>query len=118
MTFGLHAEPSGRYICHISDEVEATTVTASNVPDAGDDLLAAVDEAGRSGFGECFWAEPGGEYRWMFRREEDAVTVVVLWSSGTVMGWQHVFRSRCPFGELQEVVGRELARLRLIQFLD
>jgi hypothetical protein len=44
----------------------------------------------------------------MFRRQDRAVEVVVLWSSGTVTGWQHVFRASEDLGHLATRVKQEL----------
>jgi hypothetical protein len=93
MQLTLTLDESGRYVCELAHEDQHTTVTASNVPEAGADLLAGLEDARETGLGESLWVEPGGEYRWMFRRVDDRVTVAVMWSSGTITGWQHVFRA-------------------------
>ena len=45
----------------------------------------------------------------MFRRHGDRLTLVVLWSSGTLTGWQHVFRSECDFEPFATEVKAALA---------
>jgi len=97
MDLSLASDEFARLICTLQDGSTTATVTASNVPAAGRDLLAAVDGAQADGAGECWWEEQGGEYRWMLRRDGNRLTVVVLWSSGTITGWQHVFRQECDF---------------------
>jgi hypothetical protein len=99
MMISLSIDASGRYVCELVEADEHATVTASNVPEAGDDLLAALEDARDNGLGESLWVEPGGEYRWMFKRDGSRLTVAVMWCSGTVTGWQHVFRSECDFEE-------------------
>ena len=47
----------------------------------------------------------------MFRRDGDRLTVAVMWSAGTVTGWQHVFRSECASTGSPGRVVDELERL-------
>jgi len=103
--------PSGGLIGTLGDGTTSATIGAAEVDRALADVLLAVDEAQRQPFSECFWPVPGGEYRWMFRRNGDEVTVVVLWSAGTVPGWQHVFRAECDYRWLVERLRAELAIL-------
>lgn len=110
MEFTLEIEDNGRLICTLADADARGTVTASNVPQAGDDLLAAIEDARTTGYGECLWEEVGGEYRWMLRADGERLTLVVLWSIGTVTGWQHVFRAECDARWLQETARAALAR--------
>lgn len=97
MEITITTDAAGHYLCTLDDGETRALVTASNVPQAGEDLLAALDDVRESGLGECPWEVPGGYYRWMFRRDGQRLTVVVLWSSGTITGWQHVFRGECDF---------------------
>ena len=99
-----------RIICTLVDEAQAATVTASNVPEAAADLRDALESASGSGLGECFWQEQAGVYRWLFRRNGARVTVVVLWSTGVITGWEQVFRSECDLAWLTGRIGEELAR--------
>ena len=112
MTFTLEVDGTGRFVCTLAEGAVLATVTASNVPAAGDDLESALEDARTSGYGECFWQESGGEYRWLFRRDGDHMTVVVLWSSGTLTGWQHVFRTDCEAALFEGLVGAALERVR------
>jgi len=109
----IERDLAGRFICTLVDEACTATVTASNVPEAGAALTAALDDARAAGYGECFWSEQGGDYRWMFRREGRRVAVVVLWSSGVITGWAHVFRSEADFDWLDARVRGELAKHQL-----
>lgn len=79
-----------RLICHVDADGVDALITAADATAAANDLLAALDDAREGGYGECLWPEVAGEYRWMFKRSDDRLTVVALWSSGTVTGWQHV----------------------------
>jgi hypothetical protein len=90
-------ESSGRLICTCQNGDETRVVTAANATVACAELLLAVDDVRDTGFGECFWPEGGGEYRWMLRRAGDRLTVVALWSTGTLTGWEHVLRAETDF---------------------
>lgn len=106
MDVSLHRDEFGRLIAVLTDGRQEATVTASNVPAAGVDLLAAIESARETGYGECQWEEQGGDYRWMFRNTDGRLTVVVLWATGTLTGWQHVFRAETEM-EAFEQWGRE-----------
>jgi hypothetical protein len=111
MLLSLTFDDTGRYVAELADGTEHTTVSAANGPEAGADLLAALEDARDSELGESWWAEQGGEYRWMFRRTGDRLTVAVMWCSGTIIGWQHVFRTECGFEEFVGQVKEALARV-------
>lgn len=89
----LFSRDDRRLVCTFDDGTSHGVVTASDAAVAGAELLLALDDVRETGFGECFWPEGGGEYRWMLRRSGDRVTVVALWSSGTLTGWEHVLRA-------------------------
>jgi hypothetical protein len=112
MDLVLDIDDAGRFVCQISDGSTKAIITASNLP-AADDLLAAMADARETGYGECLWVEQGGDYRWMLRRRDGLATVVVLWSTGTLTGWEHVFRGECDLDWLGERLTSELARYGL-----
>ncbi len=87
----------GRLICTVYAEGPPAVVTSSDATGARAQLLDAIGEVEASGYSECLWPEATGEYRWMFRRAGDRLTVVALWSSGTLTGWQHVLRTETDF---------------------
>jgi hypothetical protein len=105
----ITTDAAGHLLCTIDDGVERALVTASDAPEAGDALMAALDDTRDTGRGECLWNVPGGEYRWMFRRDGDRLTVAVMWTAGVVTGWQHVFRSDCEAEPFVEQVQAALA---------
>jgi hypothetical protein len=117
MTFSASRDRIGHLVCHLTDERSTETVTASN-PEAAAHLLAALDDAIRDGCGECYWAEGGGEYRWMFRREASTLRIVVLWSTGTFTGWEHVFYAECPVIEFEQRVAVEFAKIEAASLLN
>jgi hypothetical protein len=111
MDLSLDIDDAGRFVATLTKEGSpgVATVIASNL-NAADDLLAAIEEARESGLGECYWEAPGGEYRWMLRTGAEDLTLVVLWSTGVVTGWEHVFRGSCPLDWLAERIRESLAR--------
>jgi hypothetical protein len=105
-------DAAGRLVCTLVEGANTAMATASDVPGATQVIEAALADVRTADCGECVWAEGGGEYRWMFRRHADRLTVVVLWSAGTLRGWQHVFRCECDADWFDRRVQDELARLR------
>jgi hypothetical protein len=97
MNLSIRHDDFGRLVCAIEAEGREALVTGSDAATAARDLLAALDDVTVTGYGECRWLEAAGEYRWMLRRHSQALTVAVLWSSGTVTGWQHVVHTTTPF---------------------
>ena len=112
MQVSLTVDDNGHYLCDLADDAEHTTITASNVPEAGDDLLGALDDVRNEGFGDSLWYEPAGMFRWMLRRAGDRLTVVVMWCDNPVVGYQHVFRGECGFEWFDETIRGAVARLR------
>jgi hypothetical protein len=117
MTFSASRDAHGHLVCHLADERSTETVTASN-PEAAGDLRAALDGAIREGCGECYWIEGGGEYRWMFRREQSTLRIVVLWSTGAFTGWEHVFYAECPVIEFEQRLAVEFAKIEAALLLN
>jgi hypothetical protein len=98
----------GRLICTMQADGRPVVVTAAHANQARTELLEAIGQAESDGYSECVWPEATGEYRWMLRRADDRLTVVAMWSSGTLTGWQHVLRTETGF---QEFAGRLRAAL-------
>lgn len=115
MQFSLTVDESGYFVCDLADETAHTTITASNVPEAGDDLLGAIDDARTEGFGESLWYEPQGMFRWMLRRTGDRLTIAVMWCDNPVVGYQHAFRGECHFAWFDDTVKDAVARLKAVE---
>ncbi len=98
----------GRLVFTLSFRGREAVVTASDAVTAAGSLLDAVDDVQQTGFAECFWPEPNGEYRWMLRRSGERLTVVVLWSIGTLTGWDHVVDDETDFEGFASQVRRGL----------
>jgi len=97
---------SGRLVCDLIDGTIHATVTAAFGDEAATDLAAAITEARDYQIAECFWHEEDGDYRWIFRRHGEEFDVAVMWCSGVITGWQHVFRANCPVTWLIQTAGR------------
>ena len=110
MDIAIATDIDGRFVCTLTEGATSALVTASNVPQAGEDLLAALEGARETAYDECLWEEQGGEFRWIFRRDDARLTLVVLWSSGTITGWQHVFRAEDEFDGFASRAQAEVAR--------
>lgn len=101
----------GRVVCTVRDAGNEAVVTAADAVNASLELLAAIQDADESGYGDCLWQEAAGEYKWMLRRHDRVLTVAVMWSSGTLTGWQHVIHGDTEFDTFAEQARTELARL-------
>jgi hypothetical protein len=91
----LNCDLSGRVVGAIAHNGAQAAVTSSDSGSAIEELQQAVESAVTHGHGECFWHEAVGDYRWLFRREGNTMRVVILWSSGTLTGWEHRFWAEC-----------------------
>jgi hypothetical protein len=96
---------SGRLVCDLLDGTSRAIVTAASADQAAEDLMRALQEARDNGIAECYWHEEAGDYRWIFCRHGDTFDVAVMWCSGVITGWQHVFRADCPVNWLLEAAG-------------
>ena len=114
MQVTLQGDSFGRVVGTIEHNGAQATVTGLNAGSAIADLRLAVESAATGDGGECFWYETKGEYRWLFRREGGAMRIAILWSMGTLTGWEHAFgRSAMPktFGTLCARHSKPAARL-------
>ena len=111
MVVTMARESTGRVVCRVRDAGNEAVVSAGDAVNASLELLAAIQDAEESGYGDCLWQEPTGDYKWMLRRNGDSVTVAIMWSSGVVTGWQHVIRGDTDFAPFAEQVRTQLAQL-------
>lgn len=105
MVVTLEGDSFGRVVGRIEHNGAQATVTGSEPGTAIADLRLAVESAIVEGFGECFWQQAMGEYRWLFRREGGIMRVAVLWSIGTLTGWEHRFWAECAAEEFRSAMG-------------
>lgn len=102
---------ANRLECRLTEGERTVVLYASDADAAIDQVLVALDEASRTGHGECVWATELGDYRLAFRRQDDRVLVVALRSTGTLTGWQHLLRAETPFQPFAEQVRSAMAAL-------
>ena len=77
-------------------------------------LVRAIDEAMATGYGECFWpALTGGQYWWIFKRDENRLETIAMWTRGGASLWEHVFRATDGAEWVRDRVAEETARLGL-----
>ena len=105
----LATDRLGRLTCVMSDGGTEAAVSAFDGKAASSDLMEALDAADSGGCGECFWSNAEGEYRWIFRREGARVRIAVLWCSGALTGWEHVFWSEDDYETLVQRVRQALS---------
>ena len=104
MQFTLNCDCFGRVVGTIAQGGAQAAVTSSDFAPAITDLREAVESALNDGCGECFWHEAAGDYRLVFRRAGGAMRVVVLWSAGTLTGWEHRFWAECAVEEFRDAM--------------
>jgi len=107
----IERDTPDRLVCTLREGPRSVVLTSSDAEAAAADLLAAIDSAAVTGYGECLWQEAAGDYRWMFKRTGSHVTVATLWSTGTLTGWQNVLQFDMEFAALADRVRAEIARL-------
>jgi hypothetical protein len=77
-------------------------------------LLRAIDDALTTGYGECFWpALTGGQYWWIFKRDENRIETIAMWTRGGASMWEHVFRATDGAEWVRDRVAEQVARLGL-----
>lgn len=94
----------GMLRCTLSDGTLAATLSAANNQDAAADLLTALDRATAEAVAECFWPRASGMYRWLLRRDRDRARIDVLWTAGTMTGWESIFWAECDWPPLESAI--------------
>jgi hypothetical protein len=110
----LRLDDLGRVIAELRCGASQATVTAAKAGEAIADLAAAWEDTVRDGCGECYWPEGGGDYRWLFRRSGDCVSVVVLWCVNPITGWEHIFWAETGWDMFQETLRGAIARQTIV----
>jgi hypothetical protein len=99
----LTLEPPDTLVVHLRDGAEQTTVAVRPSQAGADSLARALGDALTGGYGECFWPAPeGGQYWWIFRRDDESLETVALWTRGGASLWEHVFRATDAAGEVRD----------------
>ena len=104
MQLALNCDPFGRVVGTIAHRGAKSTVTASDPASAIADLQEAARSAVDHGHGECFWHEATGDYRWLFRRDANTMRIAILWSAGTLTGWEDRFWAECDAAEFRSTI--------------
>lgn len=100
-----------RLVARLREGSEEAEIAGWNPDRSAAVLLDALETAaGDDAYGECFWPEPTGHFWWMFKRTDNSLETVVLWSRSSAVGWQHVFRATDEVTYVLDVVRSELAR--------
>ena len=108
MQLRLAADDFGRIVCTVRHDGSEVVITASDAVRAAGMLSKAVEQLAESGTSECYWPAETGDYRWVFRRVGGDVRIAILWSTGTLTGWEHVFWAECDRGDFLQQAREQL----------
>lgn len=108
MSFVLRRDPRGFLECAIGESIIAVHEPAS----ALEALSEALDRVETEGIAECCWDQPTGVYRWVFRLNGPSANVALIWSTGVVTGWEHVWWGAVDW---QEFVREARAQIAVAQ---
>ena len=110
MRLHLSIDAEGHLGCELTGGDTEARASAWDAGEALEDLRVALERLESEGCGESFWQQAEGCYRWLFRRDGDKLRTAVLWSTGIVTGWEHVFWSECDYEECVNACRGEIAR--------
>lgn len=111
MRLHLTVDTDGHLGCALTGGDTEAKVSAWDASEALAGLGAALDRLEAEGCGETFWQQAEGCYRWLFRRDGDKLRTAVLWSTGIVTGWEHVFWSECDYADCLSSCRGEISRV-------
>src|SRR6185436_14020832 len=101
-------------IVHLKDGTVETSVSVPQSRPGATSLRRALNAALTDGQGECFWpCTTGGQYWWVFKHEQTAMEVIVMWTRGGASLWEHVFRATDATDWVRTRLVEELDRLKL-----
>jgi hypothetical protein len=112
MRASFETDEFGRLVCALDSAGSRTAIVATDARQAALDLLAAVDAAEIQGCGDCYWRQPAGEYRWLLRRDGPRLRLAILWMTGVLTGWEHVYQGESGFEEFVRDVRSQLRRFQ------
>lgn len=114
MDLQLSIEPHDILVVHLREGDAQTTVSVHPARAGTQSLLRALEEALTTGYGECFWpGSTGGQYWWMFKREQETLEAIAMWTRGGASLWEHVFRATDAAAWVREQLVEEIARIGL-----
>jgi hypothetical protein len=107
-------EPEDTLVVHLREGDEQTTLAVRPAAAGAASLQRALVQALAEGYGECFWpAVTGAQYWWIFKRDEERVETIAMWTRGGASLWEHVFRATDAAIFVRDRVRRDLAQLNL-----
>ena len=115
MQLTLSCDSFGRVVGTVAHRGANAIVTSTNPSTSIADLQEAALSAVTHGQGECFWHEATGDYRWLFRRESNTIRIVILWSIGTLTGWEHRFWAECDAEEFRAAISAAIQSCHAVE---
>ena len=113
MRLAIAVDGLGRMVCTAQHEGSEAVITATDAGGAAVALSRAVEELADSSTSECYWPGETGDYRWVFRRIGDVVRIAILWSTGTLTGWEHVFWAECDCADFLQQAREQLSTVSI-----
>ncbi|MBI5086441.1 MAG: hypothetical protein HZB13_17835 [Acidobacteria bacterium] len=113
MTISLSLDEHQNLVSRLTDDQTETTASAADAPEALAALSEALDALEQDGFGECFWSQASGEYRWVFRRLDGRVRLAVLWCASVAVGFQHVYWGEAELEPWVSALRAEIASVQI-----
>jgi hypothetical protein len=114
MNLRLEIEPHDILTVHLREGNDETRVSAGPSQAAAQSLRRALGAALADNYGECFWpGSTGGQFWWIFRRDDERLETVAMWTRGGASMWEHVFRATDAAHWVEERIRSECARLGL-----
>jgi hypothetical protein len=95
---------AGTLVARVSAQERSVEVSCAEAESGLKVIGLALADLDEKGIGECFWPHECGEYRWIFRNAPGGVEVVVLWSTGTLTGWEAVAWGVAPRVDLDAYI--------------
>lgn len=111
MDIQLRIADEGLLVCDLTHNGQHLTLRPVQAGRSLEAFAAALEDLMANGLAECFWEQPYGVYRWMFRQNGENLLVAVNWSTGVVTGWEHVFWAEGPCGSWSEKLRRALEKV-------
>jgi hypothetical protein len=113
MRLTLAPDGFGRMVCTAGHDGSEAVIAAADAGQAAGALSMAVEQLAEVGTAECYWPAATGAYRWVFRRVDDEVRIAILWSTGTLTGWEHVFWAECDGADFQRQAREQLTTISI-----
>jgi hypothetical protein len=110
----IRIEPHDTLVVHLRDGERETSVPVHPASAGIASLTRALDQAIAEGYGECFWpGSPGGQYWWIFKRVDESLEVIAMWTRGGAALWEHVFRATDSAGWVKGRIDEEIGNLEI-----